>query len=138
MPATCECQIVTADREIFSGKVQFLNVEGKLGELGIYPGHTPLLTNLVPGALTIRQEDGTEQTFYTGGGFLEVQPKQITALVDSADRVEDLDAEAIAAAEQEAQAKLANTDPSDAAHAQARAALMRSMAQLRSIRRKMR
>ena len=138
MPATCECQIVTADREIFSGKVQFLNVEGKLGELGIYPGHTPLLTNLVPGALTIRQEDGTEQTFYTGGGFLEVQPKQITALVDSADRVEDLDPEAIAAAEQEAQAKLANTDPSDAAHAQARAALMRSMAQLRSIRRKMR
>ena len=138
MPSTCFCSIVTAEKEIFSGQIQFLNVEGTLGELGIYPGHTPLLTSLVPGALTIRHEDGEDQTFYTGGGFLEVQPGSITALVDSAERVEELDEETLAEQEREARAQLEKSDLSEVAQAKARADLMRAMAQMRSIRRKLR
>lgn len=94
------CEIVSAEREIYSGDVTMLVATGTLGELGIMPGHTPLLTGLKPGPVRLRMEDGEEDVFFASGGFLEVQPNVVTILADTAERADSIDdAEAAEAAE---------------------------------------
>ncbi len=102
---TFRCDIVSAKEEIFSGQVEMVVVSGTLGELGILPNHTPLLTGINPGPVRLRLSGGesepVEEVFYASGGFLEVQPTHVTILADTALRAENLDE----AAAQEARAK---------------------------------
>ena len=92
--------IVSSSEEIYSGEATMVFATGTLGELGIAPGHTPLLTGLAPGP--VRVQDGSdEKTFFCSGGFIEVQPDIVTFLSDTAERADSLDeAEAIKAKEQ--------------------------------------
>lgn len=97
------CEIVSAEKEIFSGRVRMVIARGTLGELGILPGHTPLLTGLKPGPVRLQFEDGEEDIFFASGGFLEVQPNVVTILADTAEHADNIDdaaaAEAVEAAE---------------------------------------
>lgn len=91
MAATMQCDIVSAEKEIFSGRVTMVIATGTIGELGILPGHAPLLTGIKPGPVTLRFEDGEEDVFFASGGFLEVQPGIVTVLADTALRADDID-----------------------------------------------
>ncbi len=90
--------IVSAEKELFSGEVSFFAGTSRSGELGVFPGHLPLLTELVPGQVRLKMADGVEDVFWVSGGILEIQPNQIIVLAESAERADDLDeAEALAA-----------------------------------------
>ena len=92
--------IVSSNEEIFSGTADMLYATGSLGEIGIAPGHSPLLTGLMPGPVRVCNED-KEETFFCSGGFIEVQPDVVTVLSDVAERADSMDeAKAIAAKEQ--------------------------------------
>ena len=91
MAATMQCDIVSAEKESFSGRVTMVIATGTIGELGILPGHAPLLTGIRPGPVTLRFEDGEEDVFFASGGFLEVQPGIVTVLADTALRADDID-----------------------------------------------
>lgn len=92
--------IVSAEKELFSGDVTFFAGTSIGGELGVYYGHLPLLTQLVPGQVRLKKADDTEEVFWISGGLLEIQPNQIIVLAESAERADDLDeAEAKAARE---------------------------------------
>ena len=106
MAATMQCDIVSAETEIFSGRVTMLSVTGSLGELGILPGHAPLLTGIRPGPVVLRLENGDEDTFFASGGFLEVQPGVVTILADTASHADDLDEAAALEAQEHARRAL--------------------------------
>lgn len=91
--STMQCNIVSAEKSVFSGEIELLVANGVQGDLGVLPGHAPLLTQLQPGPVRIKQ-DGVEQVLYVSGGFLEVQPKVVSILADTVIRVEELDSEA--------------------------------------------
>lgn len=93
-----QLDIVSAEKALFHGAVKFLSVTGSVGELGIYPGHTALLTGLKPGQVRAELSDGREELFYISGGVLEVQPDLATILADTAIRAADLDEAAAQAA----------------------------------------
>jgi F-type H+-transporting ATPase subunit epsilon len=106
---TIHVDVVSAEEAIYSGEAEFVVLPGEAGELGIYPRHTPLITRIRPGAVRILPAGGgEEQLIFVAGGVLEVQPKVITVLADTAIRGHDLDeakaAEALKKAE-EARAK---------------------------------
>ena len=130
-----QCDIVSAEESIFSGEVDLLVADGELGELGITPGHAPLLTPLKPGTVELRQPGSDEPlVYYVSGGFLEVQAGSVTILADTALRSADIDEAAAEAArraaEQEMSQRSAEMDYAKAAHRIAEAA-----AQLRTLRR---
>ena len=106
MPATMQCHIVSAEAEIYSGRIAMLSATGTLGELGILPGHAPLLTGIRPGPVRLRDENGEEEVFYAAGGYLEVQPGVVTVLADTALRASDIDEAAASQAQQEAERAL--------------------------------
>ena len=90
--ATIHVDVVSAEESIFSGEAEFVVLPGEAGELGIYPRHTPLITRIKPGAVRIKPAGGgEEQLIFVAGGILEVQPKLITVLADTAIRGHDLD-----------------------------------------------
>ena len=103
MPATMQCHIVSAEQEIYSGRIAMVSVTGSVGELGILPGHAPLLTGIRPGPVSLRDENGVEDVFYASGGFLEVQPGIVTILADTALRADDIDEAAAIQARQDAE-----------------------------------
>ena len=103
MASTVLCSIVSAEEEIFSGQVEMVVATGTIGELGILPGHTPLLTGVRPGPVRLILEGGHEETFYASGGYREVQPTSITILADTALRAEDLDEAAAIEAQKKAE-----------------------------------
>ncbi|MXW53745.1 MAG: F0F1 ATP synthase subunit epsilon [Gammaproteobacteria bacterium] len=105
MASFTRCDIVSAEQKIFSGQVTMVVAVGSLGQLGIMPGHAPLLTGLKPGPVTLRLEDDVEEVYFASGGFIEVQPGHVTILADTAMRADDIDE--AAAAEAEAEAKRA-------------------------------
>ncbi len=105
MASLTRCDIVSAEEKIFSGQVTMVVAVGSLGQLGILPGHAPLLTGLKPGPVTLRLEDESEEVYFASGGFIEVQPGHVTILADTALRADDIDE--AAAAEAEAEAKRA-------------------------------
>lgn len=95
--------IVSAEQQIFTGQVESIRATGIEGELGILAGHTPLLTAIKPGIVTLTLKDGKKEIVYVSGGFLEVQPHIVTVLADTAIRGEDLDKDRILAAKKRAE-----------------------------------
>jgi F-type H+-transporting ATPase subunit epsilon len=92
MPMTVHVDIVSAEGSIFSGLAEFVVLPGEAGELGILPGHTPLLTRIKPGTVRIKpQNQPEEHLVFVAGGLLEVQPNRVTVLADTAIRAADLD-----------------------------------------------
>ncbi|MFM7009273.1 MAG: F0F1 ATP synthase subunit epsilon [Betaproteobacteria bacterium] len=106
--ATVQVDVVSAERSLYSGVAKFVVLPGESGELGIMPGHTPLISRIRPGLVRIVLEDDTEESIFVAGGLLEVQPRHITVLSDTAIRGGELDAEKAEAARQAAQEALAN------------------------------
>ena len=134
MAHTIHVDIVSAEGQIFSGEASMVFVPGSQGELGIAPRHAPLLTTLKAGEVRVQSEGVEEQSFYVGGGSLEIQPNLVTVLADTAARARDLDEAAALAAKQRAEdAVRQRTDKIDIAEAQAE--LARAVAQLRAIER---
>lgn len=107
MANTIQCDIVSAEREIFSGQAELVVAHGSLGDLGIAPGHVALLTNLEPGPVRVYKENGEEEIFYVSGGFLEVQPSQVKVLADTALYGRDIDEAAAEAAVKSAEEVMA-------------------------------
>src|SRR5690625_3357138 len=89
--ASLHVDVVSAEESIFSGEATFVALPGEVGELGILPGHTPLISRIRPGTVKIKLADGTENNIFVAGGILEVQPNIVTVLTDTAIRGEDLD-----------------------------------------------
>ena len=110
MTSSLTLDIVSAEETIFSGQVSLLVVTGTMGELGIMPGHSALLTTLKPGKIRFKNIEGEESLFYISGGLLEVQPSVATIMADTVIRAEDLDDAAAAEAQQKAKDTLANID----------------------------
>lgn len=140
MAKTFQCEIVSAKESIFSGQVEMLVATGSLGELGILPGHAPLLTDLKPGPVRLklppeeRGEDGDEEDiFYASGGFIEVQPGVVTLLADTALRAADLDEASAEAAKQNAERALSGQQD-DFQFSMAAAQLAEAAAQIRALR----
>lgn len=132
--STIAVDIVSAEKEIFTGQVERVFVTGILGELEIAPGHAPLLTTLVPGPVRIKVSQGKDELIFVTGGMLEVQPNMVTILADTVIRAKDFnEAEAIKAKEQ-AERALHDTS-SDISYARARVELAKAMGLLRTIRR---
>ena len=132
MATTMRCDIVSAEREIFSGAVTMVSLRGTIGELGILPGHAPLLTGIQPGVVQLRLENGEEEVFYASGGFLEIQPSIVTILADTASRAEDIDEAAAAEARQAAERALSE-QAADFDFSLATAQLAQAAAQLRTL-----
>jgi F-type H+-transporting ATPase subunit epsilon len=112
MAMTMHCDIVSAEEEIFSGRVTLVSVTGTVGELGIMPGHAPLLTGIRPGPVRLKFDNAEDQVFFASGGFLEVQPGVVTLLADTAVRAEDLDEAAALEAQKAAELALEERDAS--------------------------
>ena len=91
MAMTVHCDIVSAEAEIFSGLVEMVIAHGNLGDLGIAPGHAPLITDLKPGPIRLIKQGGEAEVFYISGGFLEVQPNMVKVLADTVQRAADID-----------------------------------------------
>jgi len=129
---TMHCDIVSAEEEIFSGRIQSLTLTGTLGELGVMPGHAPLITAIRPGPVRLRLDNGEEQVFFASGGFLEVQPSVVTVLADTAVRAEDID-EAAAAEAQDAARRALEDRAADVEFSLAAAQLAEAMARQRTV-----
>ena len=132
MASTVFCSIVNAEEEIFSGQVEMVVATGTIGELGIMPGHTPLLTGVRPGPVRLVLEGGEEEIYFASGGYLEVQPTSIQILADTALRADDLDEAAALEAQKRAEAELAD-QKADLDFARVAADLQEQAAMLRTI-----
>lgn len=130
--STFKCRVVSAKEELYSGEINMLIATGTEGEIGILAGHTPLLTLLKPGVLRVRKIGDLEEVIYVSGGVLEVQPKLVTVLADTAVRAGSLDEAQIEQARQKAQQMLANQSDTVQTNA-ALMALAESMAQLQTL-----
>lgn len=129
---TIELDIVSAESSVFKGEVRFVSVTGQVGELGIYPGHAPLLTALKPGQIHAILKDGKEEVFYMSGGMLEIQPNMISVLADTALRADDLDEAAVVSAKLAAE-KILHERTEGMEYSRALAELAEAAAQLRAI-----
>lgn len=104
--STIRCDIVSAEAEIYSGDATLVVASGEEGELGIAPNHTPLVTRLKPGQVRLHDEQGQEHCFFVSGGILEVQPKVVTVLADTALRADEIDEGKALKAKEEAEKAL--------------------------------
>ncbi|MFD2230050.1 F0F1 ATP synthase subunit epsilon [Alkalimarinus sediminis] len=132
MGISVHCDIVSAEEEIFSGRVEMVIAAGLEGDLGVAPGHAPLLSALKPGPIRVIKQGGEEEVFYVSGGYLEVQPNVVTILSDSAQRAADMDEAAALEAKQDAEKALANQS-GDFDYSKAAAQLAEAAARLRTI-----
>ncbi|CAM0554492.1 F0F1 ATP synthase subunit epsilon [Vreelandella titanicae] len=126
------CNIVSAEASIFSGTVEQVIASGIMGDLGVLPGHAPLLTELQPGPVRVIHDGGKEENFFVSGGFMEVQPNVVTILADSASRASDLNEAAAEEARQQA-LRAFNEKSSELDYTRAAAELAEAVAQLRTI-----
>lgn len=133
MASTVLCTIVSAEQEIYSGQVEMVVATGTIGELGIMPGHTPLLTGVKPGPVRLLIEGGNEEIFFASGGYIEVQPGAVTILADTALRADDIDESAALAAQQKAEQEQGDQNP-DIDFAKVLADLQEQAAMLRTVR----
>jgi len=134
MTNTIHVDIVSAEREIYSGEAEMVFAPAEMGEVGIAPSHAPLVTRMRPGEVRVRDTEGNESAFYVSGGLLEVQPKVVTVLSDTAQRAEDLDEAAILKAREDAEHAFHEKD-AQIDYATAKAALVETAAQLQAIQR---
>jgi F-type H+-transporting ATPase subunit epsilon len=133
MAMTLHVDIVSAEAEIFSGTATMVFAPAEMGEVGIAPRHTPLLTRLKPGEIRVQTQEGEELSFFVSGGMLEIQPHVVTVLSDTAIRADDLD-EAQALEAKERAEKLLADRSADIDYARAQSELAQSMAQLAAIK----
>ena len=134
MAMTVHVDVVSAEESIFSGLAEVVVVPGEMGELGIYPRHTALMTSIKPGSVRIKKPDQEqEELIYVSGGMLEVQPGVVTILADTAIRGGDLDEVRALQAKQSAEEAMKNRS-SDIDYAQAQAELAQAIAQLTAIK----
>lgn len=134
MADTLQIDIVSAEGEIYSGSAKMVFLPAAEGEIGVAPRHAPLLALLKAGEVRVQPIEGAEQSFYVGGGALEVQPSKVTVLADTAARAADLDEAAAVAARQRAEEALAGKIDK-IGQAEALAELARAAAQLKMIQR---
>jgi F-type H+-transporting ATPase subunit epsilon len=137
--ATIHIDVVSAEESIFSGEAEFVVLPGEAGELGIYPRHTPLITRIKAGTVRIKPAGGgEEQLIFVAGGILEVQPKMITVLADTAIRGKDLDeAKASEALRKAEEARAKAQDKQEIATVEAEmATLAAQIAAIRKLRKK--
>ena len=135
MATTIHLDVVSAEESIFSGEAEFVAAPAQMGEIGIYPRHTPMITPIKAGALRIKlPEQNEEQLIFVSGGLLEVQPGVITVLADTAIRGADLDQAKAEEARRAAEEAMKNQD-SAVDYARAQAELSEALAQLQAIER---
>jgi F-type H+-transporting ATPase subunit epsilon len=133
MANTIQVDVVSAEEQIYSGPAEFVALPGEAGELGIYPKHTPLITRIKPGAVRIRVPGQAEEEFvFVAGGILEVQPKTVTVMADTAIRGKDLDEAKANQVKKMAEEAMINRE-SDIDYAVAQAELAIAVAQLAAI-----
>lgn len=133
--STIHVDVVSAEESIFSGEATLVSLPGEVGELGILPRHTPLITRIKPGAVRIQRADNNEEEFvFVAGGILEVQPHCVTVLADTAIRGKDLDEAKANEAKRLAEEAVQNAK-GDLDLAAAQNELMELVAQLAAIRR---
>ena len=134
MANTIRVDVVSAEEQIYSGDAEFVVLPGVEGELGIYPRHAPLLTQIKPGAVRIKVPgQAADELVFVQGGFLEVQPARVTVLADTAIRAKDLDEASAQAAKKAAEDAMQNKTSREEI-AQAEAELAIAVAQLEAIR----
>ncbi|CAP40675.1 F0F1 ATP synthase subunit epsilon [Bordetella petrii] len=127
--ATLQVDVVSAEEAIFAGEAKFVTLPGEAGELGILPGHTPLISRIRPGTVKIVRADGGEENIFVAGGILEVQPGMVTVLADTAIRAADLDEARAVAAREKAEEALRNAkDKADIAVVEAELAMLAAQA----------
>jgi F-type H+-transporting ATPase subunit epsilon len=129
---TIHVDIVSAEGEIFSGPARMVFLPAIEGDIGVAPRHAPLLTLLKAGEVRVQTPEGEEQSFFVGGGALEIQPKKVLVLADTAARAKDLDEAAAMAAKQKAEEALSG-QLDKITEAEALAELQRALAQIRMI-----
>ena len=133
MATTIHCDIVSAENSMFSGRVEMVVATGTLGDLGIVPGHAPLITGLIPGPVRLVKDGGDEEVFYVSGGYLEVQSGIVTLLTDTALRADDVDEVAAVEAMEEAERTMRDSN-AELDYGAAAAQLAEAAAQLRALR----
>jgi F-type H+-transporting ATPase subunit epsilon len=133
MAMTVHCDIVSAEEKVFSGLVEIVVCTGEEGELGIRPGHAPLLTRLQPGPVHIVKQNGEKEFVYVEGGYLEVQPNTVTVLADTALRAGDID-EAAAEKAKNAAEKMVAENMASKEFAEVAIQLAKAVGKLRTIR----
>ncbi len=134
MANTIHVDVVSAEEQIYSGEAEFIVLPGVDGELGVYPRHTPLFTQIKPGAVRIKLPGQAQEEFvFVQGGFLEVQPTKVTVLADTAIRATDLDEAKVLESKKKAEEAMANKDAAGNIAA-AQAELAAALAQLEAIR----
>ena len=132
MATTMQIDIVSAEESVHAGTASFIVARAVGGEVGIYPRHVPMLVQLQPGEVTVRDESGEDQFYYVSGGTMEVQPDVVTVLADTATRARDIDEAAAEQARKRAEDALSNRS-SEVDYARAQAELVEAAAQLRTI-----
>jgi F-type H+-transporting ATPase subunit epsilon len=132
MAMTLHVDIVSAEKEIYSGTAEMVFAPLATGEVGVLPRHAPLIARMKPGEVRVRTSS-EELQFYVSGGVLEVQPHVVTVLADTAIRAKDMDEAAAQAAKQRAEEALKDRK-ADIDYAQAQADLAQAIAQLHFIR----
>ena len=139
MAATMHVDVVSAEESIFSGEAEFVVLPGEVGELGVYPRHTPLITRIRPGTVRIVPAGGgEEQLIFVAGGILEIQPQVVTVLADTAIRGHDLDeAKALEAQKRAAEARAKAKDKEEVATVEAELSMLAAqLAAIRKLRRR--
>lgn len=127
--ATLKVDVVSAEKSLYTGQATFVVLPGESGELGVLPGHTPLITRIRPGLVKIVHEDKSEESIFVAGGLLEIQPDHVTVLSDTAIRGADLDEAQAEAARAKAKEALANAkDRADIAVVEAELELLAAQA----------
>jgi F-type H+-transporting ATPase subunit epsilon len=132
MTMTVHVDIVSAEKEIFSGLAEMVFAPAELGEVGISPRHAPLISRLKPGEVRVKVSDKESYPFYISGGIIEVQPHLVTILADTAIRAKDIDEAAALEAKSRAEEALADKS-SKIDYATAQAQLLEAMMQLRTL-----
>jgi len=127
--SSIKVDVVSAEQSLFSGEAKFVSLPGESGELGVLPGHTPLITRVRPGTVKIVMTDDTEESIFVAGGLLEVQPNHVTVLSDTAIRAADLDEAKAEEARRQAEETLRNAkDKTDIATVQAELEMLAAQA----------
>ena len=135
MALTVSVNVVSAEESLFSGPAEFVVLPGEAGELGIFPGHAPLMTRVRPGTVRIKRPDThEEETIFVAGGILEVQPKLVTVLADTAIRGDELDEAKALEAKRAAEEALKHSG-GQIDYAKAQAELAEAVAQIQAIHR---
>ncbi len=135
MASSLKVEIVSAEKEIWSGDAKLVSASALMGEVGIAPGHTPFISRIKPGEIRVHPSDDSEEIdIYVSGGIMEVQPFVVTIMADTALRVEELDEASAQKAKDEAEAALAGQKPGEIDYKAVQAQLAEASAQLQLIK----